>query len=105
MVSAVFTFIAACLLLAFVVIAGKVARSAGRLEKPDPFRWILFIAVPLWVVRAFVEFVLTALGTANVRVNTLINPLTLLLGIASLATIAALPSAVITTKTNKEVEA
>ncbi|KAH8824660.1 hypothetical protein DL96DRAFT_1614687 [Flagelloscypha sp. PMI_526] len=90
-----FTFIAACLLLATVHVTRKTTRAQGGSRSFDPLRWVLLVATPLWVITEFVRFLLAVVTLARLPFRTLLifEPSLLLFGIASLATIAVLPSA------------
>ncbi|KAH8824666.1 hypothetical protein DL96DRAFT_1558462 [Flagelloscypha sp. PMI_526] len=103
----VFTVISPCLLLAVVLMTRSMTRRVEGGQSFDPLRWILFIAVPLWIVAEFVPFVMTAIEMANLPGPTYykFSPALLLDGIATLATIALLPSVVVNAKQGKELEA
>ncbi|KAH8824628.1 hypothetical protein DL96DRAFT_1818311 [Flagelloscypha sp. PMI_526] len=91
-----FMLIATCLLLATVLITQKKTRGTEGNETFNPLRWILLVAVPLWIITRFVVFVLAGVRLASNQggIYILFDPGLLLFGIASLATIAVLPSAV-----------
>ncbi|KAH8824638.1 hypothetical protein DL96DRAFT_1614624 [Flagelloscypha sp. PMI_526] len=95
-----FILIAACLLLATVLITQKRTRETEGNHSINPLRWIILIVVPLWIITELVCFVLD-------RINDpiLFNARLLLFGIASLATIAVLPSAVVNRRKHKTSEA
>ncbi|KAH8824636.1 hypothetical protein DL96DRAFT_215097 [Flagelloscypha sp. PMI_526] len=103
----VFVVLAPFSLLVAVFITRKTARRLEGGQSLDPLRRILFIAVPLWIVAAFVPFVMTAIEMANLPFFTYYKfyPALLLDGIATLATIAVLPSAIVIAERNKEFEA
>ncbi|KAH8824637.1 hypothetical protein DL96DRAFT_1712885 [Flagelloscypha sp. PMI_526] len=102
-----FTLIAACLLLAIVLITQKRTRETEGNQSFNPLRWILLVAVPLWLLTEFVCFILADVYLANYLTGTDIafDPSLLLFGIASLATIAVLPFAVVNVNKNKAMEA
>ncbi|KAH8824657.1 hypothetical protein DL96DRAFT_1614679 [Flagelloscypha sp. PMI_526] len=102
-----FALIAACLLLATVLVTRKTTRAREDGQSFDPLKWVLLAAVPLWVLTEFVRFVLAVVMQSRLPKATILvfEPSLLLFGIASLATIAVLPFAVVNTKKGKEYEA
>ncbi|KAH8824665.1 hypothetical protein DL96DRAFT_1614698 [Flagelloscypha sp. PMI_526] len=102
-----FTLIAACLLLATVLITQKRTWGTEGNRSFNPLRWILLVVVPLWIITEFVRFVLADVDMANFPYGTYIvfDPSLFLFGIASLATIAVLPFAVVNARRNKASEA
>ncbi|KAH8826384.1 hypothetical protein DL96DRAFT_1607849 [Flagelloscypha sp. PMI_526] len=106
-----FSVIATVLLLASVIITQKATRGAEESQSFNPLRWMLIIVVPLWIITEFVRFVLASMDMANFVVRyyngtvIVFDPSLFMFGIASLATIAILPLAVVKVDNKKETEA
>ncbi|KAH8824664.1 hypothetical protein DL96DRAFT_1682816 [Flagelloscypha sp. PMI_526] len=106
---ALVTLIAAFLLLATVFRARKATRLVEGCQSSDPLRWIMFIAVPLWIITELVRFILADIEMADLTsgayLSLVFDPNILMFGIASLTTITVLPIVIMDAKKGKEFDA